>query len=72
MHIPENIKKAIRKAGKYNAMAAKNNAIAKAWVEKQILDEEKYLDIWVDAIEIKTDGSEELIKFLENDCNGFD
>lgn len=72
MHIPDNIKKAIRKAGKYNAMAAKNNAIAKAWVDKQIQDEEKYLDIWVDCIEAVSDGSEDLIRYLENDCNGFD
>lgn len=72
MKIPKNIKNAIRKAGKYNALAVENNATVRAWLAKQEIDEESYTDYMIDALEVSEDNSLELIKFLENDCSEVD
>jgi len=69
MKVPVNIKKAIRTAGKHNAIAYKNNAIVRDWLRENAAGM-YWLDPLIDSIEQGNDGSEVLIKYIENNCDG--
>lgn len=69
MKLPKTIKDAIIKSGKYNQMAIIHNSVVREWLMKNAGDM-CWEDSLIDALELGNDGSEELIMFLENDCNG--
>lgn len=70
MKLPKHIQDAIRKAGKASVISRDNNEIVRNWLEKHNDANQMYWeDYLIDSIELgNSDGSESLIKFLENDC----
>jgi len=68
MKLPKTIKDAIIKSGKHNQIAISNNRIVREWLMENAGDM-CWEDSLIDALELGNNGSEELIIFLQNDCN---
>lgn len=69
MVLPEYIKESIKRAGKHNKIASRNNEIVRKWLENNYPNY-YWEDHLIDCLELANNGSNELIRFLESDCDG--